>query len=132
MLGISTIDKAKVTSITPGSITVTLKGKEYYLPFSRYSWFEYCSIRELTNVTFDGIGLCWEQADIDLELELIEDNQKEVNITSLQVWLDNRKKAYSKRTGSIGGHSRSLKKRKASKLNGRLGGRPKKQEKTKV
>ena len=126
MLGISTIDKPKVTSITPGSITVTLKGKEYYLPFSRYPWFEYCSIKELTNVIFDGIGLCWQHAVIDLELELIKDNQKEMNITSLQAWMANRKKAYSKRPGSIGGRSRSLKKRKASKLNGKLGEHPKK------
>jgi len=132
MLGTNTIDKPKVTSITPCSITVTLENKEYYLPFSRYPWFEYCSIRELTDLTFDGVGLCWDQADIDLELELIEDNRKEINITSLQVWLDNRKKAYSKRTGAIGGRSRSLKKSRASKLNGRLGGRPKKQEKVKV
>jgi len=109
-----------------------LKDKEYYLPFSRYPWFEYCSIKELTDVTFDGIGLCWEQADIDLELDLIGDDKQEVSITSLQTWLDNRKKAYSKRTGAIGGRSRSLKKRRTSKLNGRLGGRPKKQEKIKV
>ena len=132
MHGISTMDKPKVTSITPSSITVTLKGEEYYLPFSRYPWFEYCSIRELTDVTFDGIGLCWDQADIDLELDLIGADKKEVNITSLQAWLDNRKKAYSKRTGSIGGRSRSFKKCKASKLNGKLGGRPKKTEKVKV
>jgi len=32
MLGTNTIDKPKVTSITPCSITVTLKDKEYYLP----------------------------------------------------------------------------------------------------
>ncbi|HJO93554.1 MAG TPA: DUF2442 domain-containing protein [Victivallales bacterium] len=132
MLGINTIDKPKVTSITPSSITVTLKGEEYYLPFSRYPWFEYCSIRELTDVIFDGIGLCWEQADIDLELDLIGDEEKEVNVISLKTWLDNRKKAYSKKTGALGGRSRSFKKRKASKLNGRLGGRPKKQEKAKV
>jgi hypothetical protein len=132
MHGTSTINKPKVTSITPCSITVTLKDKEYYLPFSRYPWFEYCSIREIADVTFDGIGLCWEQANIDLELDLIGDDQKEVNIISLKTWIDNRKKAYSKKTGSIGGRSRSFKKRRASKLNGKLGGRPKKQQKTKV
>lgn len=130
--GINIMDnKAEVTQITATSITVALNDKGYFLPFSKYPWFEYCSIRELTDVTFDGIGLCWDSADIDLELDLIE-SQNEVNITSLQAWLDNRKKAYSKKTGSIGGRARSLKKSRASRLNGKLGGRPKKKEKVKV
>jgi len=120
------MNKPTVTDITSSSITVMLNDKEYYLAFSRYPWFEYCSIRELMNVTFDGIGLCWEDSNIDLELDLIENNNNEVNLTSLKMWLDMRKKAYSKQTGSIGGKSKSLKKKRASKLNGKLGGRPRK------
>jgi len=67
-----------------------------------------------------------------LELDLIGDEKKEVNIISLQTWLDNRKKVFSRQTGSIGGRSKSFKKRRASKLNGCLGGHPKKTEKVKV
>lgn len=122
--GIDIIGKVKVLEITDKYISVKLDEKEYKLPFSQYPWFEYCTIKEISSVYYDGTGLCWDDAGIDLEIEMIKNPDKAINIISLEKWIEIRKKTYSIETGKIGGSSKSKAKIRASRLNGKIGGRP--------
>ncbi|MEI6056351.1 MAG: DUF2442 domain-containing protein [Lentisphaerota bacterium] len=123
---ISLENKVFVSSINSEGINVSINDKNYFLPFSRYPWFRYCSVDELMEVSTDGIGIYWDKADIELELEMINDPHKEVNILSLDKWLEYRLKNSSRKYGRIGGSARTSAKLKASRDNGRKGGRPKK------
>ncbi|HBM17143.1 MAG TPA: hypothetical protein DD381_12495 [Lentisphaeria bacterium] len=123
---ISLENKAFVSLINSEGITVNINDKNYFLPFLRYPWFKYCSVDELMKVSTDGIGIYWGEADIELELEMLNNPDKEANILSLEKWLEHRMKNPSRKYGSIGGSARTNAKLKAARANGRKGGRPKK------
>jgi hypothetical protein len=120
---ISGKNTCKVKFVTQEGFSLELNDKEYFLSFADYPYFKQIPAFDIFNVEVDEYkDLRWDKYDIDLCEDIIKEPSKyplKMKLTASEM-------------GRIGGRSRSFKKRRASKLNGRLGGRPKKQEKTKV
>lgn len=121
--GKTSSNKVEVTLITPKSISLYFNNKEYHLSFKRYPWFEYLTVKELTNVSFDGLGFSWSDTGIDLELAAIQHPEKYPSKMNMEAWLEYRKR---KTAASLFGSIKSEAKAKASRENGKLGGRPEK------
>lgn len=120
-----------IEEITADHITVALAtGEKFVLPFERYGWFPYCTLREILNVECDGDGLSWPDADIDLEVDLLRHPEKEGTPWSVEHWMRvrelDRQREAMRAAGTKGGSVKSEKKSAASRKNGALGGRPKK------
>ena len=56
--------------INARGILLYVKGKEYYLPYDRFSWFKDAKVSDVLAVSMpDSESLRWEAMDIDLELD---------------------------------------------------------------
>ena len=53
-------------------MAIVVNGKEYFLRYTDFPWFEYCSVAELRKITSDRWGVYWDLVDIDLSIESIE------------------------------------------------------------
>ena len=124
-LGLSTSgNKTCFLGTTDEGMAVLVKGKEFFLRYTDFPWFEYCEIRELRDVTADRWGVYWNAIGIDLPIEALEAPGKFPVKVSVESWL----KARSRSAARIMGQVKSARKAAASRRNGLKGGRPHKKE----
>ena len=124
MLGISTSRiKTRFLCTTDEGMGVLVNGKEYFLRYADFPWFEYCGASELRDVTADRWGVYWNTIGVDLPIEALEDPGKFPEKISVESWL----KARSRNAARVMGQVKSARKAVASRQNGLKGGRPRKQ-----
>jgi len=119
---------AKIVELSQDFMRVEHCGKIYCIDFDRYPYFRSCFLSELYHVRASALGLHWPDADIDLEVEYIENPPSPNSVVDLDWWKAHRKKMLS-RLGAVGGAVRSVRKAAASRTNGKKGGRPRKTQK---
>ena len=120
--------KAEVVKLAPDFIEVKYRDKTYQLDFEHYPWFRYCTLDELFNVHGSACGLHWPDADIDLEVDFIDNPPEHMVNMSIDNWLRWRRNYRQIEAGRKGGSSASPAKRRAAAVNGRKGGRPRKSQ----
>jgi len=118
---------ARVVELARDFMLVDHCGKIYRIDFNRFPYFRSCFLSELYNVQASAEGLHWPDADIDLEVEYIENPPSETSEVDLDWWKAQRKRILS-RLGTVGGSVRSPRKAAASRHNGARGGRPRKKK----
>jgi uncharacterized protein DUF2442 len=70
--GKSTLD-AEVVSLSKHGFWVLVAGRELFLPFREFPWFESASVRHVLNVEMPHTTyLRWPDLDVDLAVESIE------------------------------------------------------------
>lgn len=64
---------AEVTNISPFGIWLLVDGKEYFLGYDEYPFFQKASIRSIAIVESDCMGnLHWPELDEDLEIDSLD------------------------------------------------------------
>ena len=63
----------------PEGIAVLVHGKEYFLRYADFPWFEYCNAVELRDMTADRWGVYWNSLGIDLSIESMEEPEHRKN-----------------------------------------------------
>ena len=68
---------ASVENITPYGVWMFAKGKEYFMNYQDYPYFENEPIKSIQNVKLlHGFHLYWPDLDIDLEIDNLENPDK--------------------------------------------------------
>ena len=68
---------ASVENITPFGVWMLITGKEYFLTYSEFPYFENMSIRSIFNVKLlHGFHLYWPELDIDLTIDNLDHPEK--------------------------------------------------------
>jgi hypothetical protein len=123
MLGIPiSADSTCFVGSSPDGIAMVINGKEYFLRFKDFPWFEFCSVAELRDVTADRWGVYWKSVDIDLSIDSIEHPERFSEKIPVEAWLKARQRNAARMLGGI----KSIRKAVSSRENGCKGGRPKK------
>lgn len=66
-----------VENITPFGIWLMVKGKEYFLKYEKFPWFENQTIKAIHNVKLlHNFHLHWPDLDVDLEIDNLENPEK--------------------------------------------------------
>ena len=64
---------AEIQGVTKLGLWLLVKGREYFLAFKDHPWFEKAKIIDLFSVKLHrGHHLRWEELDVDLELESLD------------------------------------------------------------
>ena len=65
--------KAEVVNISSQGIWLFVKGKEYFLPYKEFPWFQDARLSAIQHVNLiRGHYLHWEKLDVDLSLDSLE------------------------------------------------------------
>ncbi len=65
--------EAEVQDISRNGVWLYVKGKEYFLSYKTFPWFENAKVSEIYRLQFlYGSHLYWPDLDVDLELESLE------------------------------------------------------------
>lgn len=71
--GIST-SNVEVVNVSRHGIWLSVRGKEYFLPYEEFPWFQDTRLSEIHHVKLiHGRFLRWEDLDVDLALASLED-----------------------------------------------------------
>jgi len=66
-----------VENITAFGIWLFVKGKEYFLDYETYPYFQHHTIEDIKNVRMShGFHLYWPDLDVDLEVDNLENPEK--------------------------------------------------------
>ena len=69
--------EVEIQDISKNGVWLYAKGKEYFLSYKIYPWFEDAKVSEIYHVQFlHGNHLYWPDLDVDLELESLEHPEK--------------------------------------------------------
>ena len=72
MLGTPTSD-IEVSGISPHGLWLYVKGKEYFLSYIEYPWFENARVKDIHNVLLQHDShLNWPDLDVDLALSSLQ------------------------------------------------------------
>lgn len=64
---------AEVQGVLKRGVWLLVRGREYFLPFSRYPWFKRACLSAIQHVRLlRGRHLYWPDLDVDLALESLE------------------------------------------------------------
>ena len=67
----------EVQDISKHGIWLYVKEREYFLPYSEYTWFKDAKVSEVYNVELlHDTHLYWPDLDVDLELEALQHPEK--------------------------------------------------------
>ncbi|MDP8207453.1 MAG: DUF2442 domain-containing protein [Candidatus Electryonea clarkiae] len=78
------ISEVEVTNISAHGIWVLVSGKEYFMSYKDFPWFEEAPVGKIINVVELSSGhLYWRELDIDLSLESIKHPERFPLITKL-------------------------------------------------
>ena len=78
--------KAEVQDITSHGLWLLIAGREYFLPFSEFPWFEDATVSDIYGIRLlHGNHLYWPKLDIDLALESLQHREQYPLISSAQL-----------------------------------------------
>ena len=87
---------ANIENITPFGIWLLIKGKEYFLSYEKFPYFKEQTLNAIHDVRLlHGQHLYWPQADIDLEIDNLENPEKYPLIAKTYVQGQSRRRAVS-------------------------------------
>ncbi len=67
----------EVLNISIHGLWLYVKGKEYFLSYDQYPWFQNARLSEIHDIQlFHGHHLHWPQLDVDLSLDCLEHPEK--------------------------------------------------------
>ena len=63
----------EVVNVSPHGVWLYVRGKEYFLPYEEFPWFQDARLSEISHVKLvHGRFLRWEDLDVDLALHSLE------------------------------------------------------------
>ncbi|MEY3370404.1 MAG: hypothetical protein RLZZ361_1074 [Cyanobacteriota bacterium] len=69
--------KTEVVGVTQHGLWIHVNSQEFFLPFTEYPWFKKASLSDLLDLKLiHNHHLRWENLDIDLELESLNNLEK--------------------------------------------------------
>lgn len=69
---ISTENKVEVTFLSRNGLVVRVGMQEYYLPYTKFPWFQKATVEDVFNVELRGRNrLRWEALDVDLSMSIL-------------------------------------------------------------
>ena len=65
--------KAEVVNISSQGVWLSVRNKEYFLPYEEFPWFKEANIAAIQDVDLiHGHALHWKKLDVDLSLDSLE------------------------------------------------------------
>jgi len=65
--------KVEVLNISQHGVWLYVKGKEYFLPYEEYPWFQEARLHDIHDVhLLQGHHLHWKRLDVDLDIDSLE------------------------------------------------------------
>ncbi len=63
----------EVVNVSPHGVWISARGKEYFLPYEEFPWFQNARLSEIQHVQLvHGRFLRWDDLDVDLAIESLE------------------------------------------------------------
>ena len=63
----------EVVSVSPHGVWLSVRGKEYFLPYEEFPWFQDARLSEVHHVQLiHGRFLRWEHLDVDLDMASLD------------------------------------------------------------
>ena len=70
--GINT-SKVEVLNISPNGLWLSVREREYFLPYDQFPWFRNARLAEIQRVQLlHGCHLYWDRLDVDLDLASLD------------------------------------------------------------